>query len=84
MREMCDDDRCELNPEKLCDNCFRCLEQKAGQDYAEIRISAVYTGEDYLIDDTDADYADDAAGISNKPRIRAHTITGLHAGKRQI
>ena len=47
------DNRCELDPSKICDNCFRCLEPAAGQDYAKIEISAVFTSDDYLVEDED-------------------------------
>lgn len=51
LREVCNDcgacdNRCELNPNKICDNCFKCLETT--QDYAEIPIgSVILTEEDY-------------------------------------
>jgi hypothetical protein len=35
---------CDLNPDKICDNCMRCL-KRSGADYAEIEISAVYAPE---------------------------------------
>ena len=39
------DDRCDLDPSKTCDNCFRCLELD-GRDYAEIPIDRILLGED--------------------------------------
>ena len=39
------DDRCDLDPSKTCDNCFRCLEMD-GRDYAEIPIGRILLGED--------------------------------------
>ena len=35
----CEEDRCELDPNKLCDNCFKCLEITEG--YREIAIGRV-------------------------------------------
>ena len=35
----CYEDRCELDPNKLCDNCFKCLEITAA--YREIPIGRV-------------------------------------------
>lgn len=43
-KRLCSDcgecDRCDLDPEKICDNCCRCLEETT-TDYAEIKIDAV-------------------------------------------
>ena len=47
---MKDDDRCERDAEKICDNCFRCLEPKAGEDYAKIAIAAIYMEDDFFDD----------------------------------
>lgn len=38
------DDRCDLDPSKTCDNCFRCLEMDT-RDYAEIPIGRILLGE---------------------------------------
>ena len=35
----CYEDRCELDPDKLCDNCFKCLE--ITESYREIPIGRV-------------------------------------------
>ena len=35
----CEDDRCELDPNKLCDNCYKCLE--ITESYREIPIGRV-------------------------------------------
>ena len=35
---------CDLDPEKVCDNCMRCL--KTGADYAQIAIDAVILEEE--------------------------------------
>lgn len=35
-----DDLYCQLDPTKLCDNCFRCLESDA--DYATVEIDGIY------------------------------------------
>lgn len=40
------DDRCEFDPTKVCDNCFRCLESDARQ-FAEIPISGVFFENDF-------------------------------------
>lgn len=67
--EACDE-RCELDPEKICDNCFRCLEGDR-RPFAQIPIGGVLfddsnageslfslkpdlTGDDYLLDSDDA------------------------------
>ena len=42
------DKRCELNRDKVCDNCFRCLEPK--EDYAKIEIDAIYTNIEMDVD----------------------------------
>ena len=47
---MIDDDRCERDAEKVCDNCFRCLEPETGEDYAKIPIAAIYTEDDFADD----------------------------------
>ena len=78
-----DDDRCELNPDKVCDNCFQCLEPQEGQDYASIEIAAVYTNEDFsggAADEASIDRADDDAAqtrVTTRPNIRASTLKGL-------
>ena len=38
----CEEDRCELDPNKLCDNCFKCLE--ITEAYREIPIGRVLMG----------------------------------------
>ena len=35
-----DDDRCDLDPSKICDNCFRCLDSNL-PDYEEIKIGEI-------------------------------------------
>ncbi|MBS7263000.1 MAG: hypothetical protein KIG36_05275 [Eubacteriales bacterium] len=35
--------RCDLDPNKICDNCCKCLDEQP--DYKEIIISAVYPDE---------------------------------------
>ena len=32
-------DVCDLNPEKICDNCLKCIE--SSKDYATIKISKI-------------------------------------------
>ena len=46
--EIEDDDRCDLDPTKKCDNCFKCLNIDAleSSDYARIPIEAVYLDDD--------------------------------------
>jgi hypothetical protein len=34
-----------LDPQKICDNCFKCLETDA-EPYAEIKIDGVYLGDE--------------------------------------
>lgn len=36
-------DRCDLDPDKICDNCGKCLDIK---DYASIKIDGVYSSEE--------------------------------------
>ena len=35
-----DDDRCDLDPSKICDNCFKCLDSNL-PDYEEIKIGEI-------------------------------------------
>ena len=35
-----DDDHCDLDPSKICDNCFRCLDSNL-PDYEEIKIGEI-------------------------------------------
>lgn len=37
------DNRCELDPTKICDNCFKCLEPD--KEYIEIPIDEIYMDE---------------------------------------
>ena len=37
------DNRCELDPSKICDNCFKCLE--TDKDYIDIPIDEIYMDE---------------------------------------
>lgn len=85
------DERCTLDPSKICDNCFKCLEQET-EDYAKIPISAVYTGEDYVVDagtDADAGSQDDGATGSvldvfeGRRQILATTLQGARAFRRK-
>ena len=46
-------ERCDLDPEKVCDNCMRCL-QRSKADYAEIMIDAVYTTEEVPEEDAES------------------------------
>ena len=39
-------DICDLNPEKVCDNCMECV--KSESDYRAIRIDGVLTPEESL------------------------------------
>ena len=40
------DDRCERDPQKICDNCFRCLETNQ-KPFLEIPVSGVYFEDDF-------------------------------------
>ncbi|KLU59064.1 hypothetical protein CEB3_c50840 [Peptococcaceae bacterium CEB3] len=37
-------DRCELNPDKICDNCCECLDE--GADYLEVKIDDILISEE--------------------------------------
>lgn len=39
-------DRCDLDPEKACDNCMKCVKDES--DYRAIRIDGVLTDEETL------------------------------------
>ena len=39
------DDRCELDPQKICDNCFKCLE--TNKPFLEIPVSGVFFEDDF-------------------------------------
>ncbi len=43
----CGDCRCELDPEKICDNCMRCVEE--GAEFRSVLISGV------VMDQSEAD-----------------------------
>ncbi len=66
------DDRCELDPKKLCDNCFRCLEG-GGAEYLEIPITGIYTEDDYLTDEPHH---------QKISRMHVHTLSDLYDGRR--
>lgn len=40
IEEYTEDDYCELDPTKICDNCFKCLETDS--DYASVKIDGIY------------------------------------------
>lgn len=40
IEEYTEDDYCELDPTKICDNCFKCLETDS--DYASVVIDGIY------------------------------------------
>lgn len=40
------DERCELDPNKICDNCFRCLDEDT-REYAQIPISGVFLNDEF-------------------------------------
>ncbi len=46
-----DDDRCDLDPRKKCDNCFRCLGLDAleNEGYAKIPIAGVFLDDEINI-----------------------------------
>lgn len=62
-----DDDRCMLNPNKICDNCFQCIDNNL-QDYADIPIDKIeMTMEDSVPYD-----------IFQKREILVSTLYGVH------
>ena len=79
LKQYCDDcgecdDRCELDPSKICDNCFKCLES-SGQEYAEIPIGGVYFEDDYLPDSQPFD--DSILNNGDPLPIRFRTLRGM-------
>ena len=52
------DDRCDLDPSKICDNCMRCVfaERERESDYAQILIDAVYENGEDPDEDPDSGY----------------------------
>lgn len=68
--------RCDLDPTKICDNCFRCLHLDE-QDYAEIPIAHVYTEVD-----TDAFEASGEFMPSMEHPFRVATLQGAGAKRR--
>ena len=56
------DDRCELDPNKICDNCFRCLDEDT-RAFAEIPISGVFLGDDYIEEREEGPFAADEDGF---------------------
>ena len=40
----CSDCRCDLDPEKICDNCMRC--ERGEEDYRAIRIEGIRLNEE--------------------------------------
>ncbi|MDR0396685.1 MAG: hypothetical protein LBH66_05225 [Oscillospiraceae bacterium] len=54
-------DRCDINPEKRCDNCMRCVgmpanradaSKKPGADYRAVRIDGLLTPDEALRDES--------------------------------
>lgn len=45
--------RCDLDPDKVCDNCKRCLHLDA--DYLAVHIDGVLTDEERLSDEEEGD-----------------------------
>lgn len=68
MGEAGEDDRCTMDPAKLCDNCFRCLDENM-EDYAKIMIERVILDADGGPDFAPAPY-DEA-----ERRIHVHPMT---------
>ena len=56
------DDRCELDPNKICDNCFRCLDDDT-RAFAQIPISGVFFGDDYVSEREDSPSVDPEEGF---------------------
>ena len=38
-------DRCDLDPNKTCDNCMRCLDLEGGAEYRSIAIAGIVLNE---------------------------------------
>lgn len=68
--------RCDLDPTKICDNCFHCLELD-GQDYVEIPIAHVYTEIDETAFESSGDYAPDL-----ERSIQIATLHGIRGRRR--
>lgn len=54
LKTVCDDcgecdDRCQFDPNKTCDNCFKCLE--FNREYAEIHIDGIFVDEEEAEED---------------------------------
>jgi hypothetical protein len=56
-------DRCDLDPNKQCDNCCRCIDTTDG-DYAEIGI------DDILLNNEDLDSTQRSLGKGQKYKIK--------------
>lgn len=68
------EDRCELDPTKICDNCFRCLELD-DRAYVEIPIAGVYTEEDYV--------PEEPVHAEQARFLHIQTLYGLYAERRR-
>lgn len=42
-----EDNTCDLDPTKICDNCFKCLESES--DYAAVEIDGIYLNGERII-----------------------------------
>ena len=51
------DDRCDLDPNKICDNCCKCLEEEGGSKAFRTVMAS------FLTEDTIIEYAPDSAYI---------------------
>ena len=72
-----EDDRCTLDPNKICDNCFRCLDGDT-RAYAEIKIDRVLLYDEDGAQETCADDMHSGASYdkwARTPRIRVHPMT---------
>lgn len=47
------EDRCEFDPNKICDNCFKCLDLPEGE-YMDIPIAGVYLDDEFVDEDSGA------------------------------
>ncbi len=72
------DTRCELDPSKECDNCFRCLEQDA-REYAEIPIDSIILDGDDADEDPFEAHDPDSERYVGERVWHVQTIPGWHA-----
>ncbi len=69
------DNRCQLDPTKLCDNCFRCLDDPNQKDYADIEITDILTNLD--TDSIDSAFSDMIWETGIRRKILIGTLRGV-------